>query len=228
MISVNDELKNKATVGEMMRILSLMILAMGCGDESDTGEVSTDTQTETQSETNTETETSTETVSGTAVFFKVGVADVTYETYSGTEEWVYCPEDTLYDAAKSVCYDLDGPLDAFCRVLTDVESTAVRTDCKDCNEPDWITKLPGFAFDLEVSNAQITAETGPGCSVFLSSVADLDGSTMSYGYTSDYFGHAQVLFMYNPDSGWEAQNFAHWENKTGEFGYNWPLGTVSY
>lgn len=119
------------------------------------------------------------------------------ESYAGTEEWYFLAEDGS---------DL-------CRIRCSLAAVAVRTDCDGC---EW-------AFDLLTSASEVTAEADPGCAVLsgydASSVADLDGRTLSYGYDGDYFGHGQALMVVIDDV-WKAAAFASWDAKTGTFTYD--------
>ncbi len=119
----------------------------------------------------------------------------------------YLGTETLYFVAD------EGAGEDLCRVSYTMTSTGARTDCSDC---EW-------AFDLVLSDP--VAETDVGCSDLDVDPAALDGTTVSYGYTSEYVGHGKVLFV-EQDAVWTAVSFATYEAPN--FDYDWESGFVEY
>ena len=108
-----------------------------------------------------------------------------------------------------------------CRIGVTLASEASRTDCDWC---DW-------AFDLVIDDATLMAEDEPGCEATLGissdAVSSLNGTTVSYGYCSDYYGHAKVFFV-EIDGVWTAVANASWDEKTETFSYDWQSGFAAY
>ncbi len=135
--------------------------------------------------------------------------------YSGTE-FIYLIADK-------------GDGEVVCQVSYDLSSTGLRDDCEECLCVK--KECETFAFDLEVSNVRITAESGSGCEALgmdEAALAELEGSTLSYGYNGDYFGHAPVLIWEDPELGWTVVAFADFDPETGVFTYNWERGYYEY
>ena len=135
-----------------------------------------------------------------------------------------------YSGTESVYLIADeGDGEVVCQVSYDLNSTGLRDDCEECicAEDD----CGSFAFDLEVSGVHVTAESGPGCEALgldEAALAELEGSTLSYGYNGDYFGHAAVLIWEDPKLGWTVVAFAELDPETGAFTYNWERGYYEY
>ena len=108
-----------------------------------------------------------------------------------------------------------------CRFHYSLSSIAERQDCDSC---DW-------AFDLAVSDTELLFEEEPGCLSTLgidpSELALREGQVVSYGYTEEYFGHAQVVLM-EVDSSWIAVANAAWDIESGVFSFDWREGYVGY
>ncbi|MDP6933132.1 MAG: hypothetical protein QGG40_09455, partial [Myxococcota bacterium] len=129
------------------------------------------------------------------------------DTYQVTEQWYFTAE--------------EGEGEDICRVSYTVTSTDSRSDCELC---DW-------AFDLVISDPEVLVDTDVGCEATVGvdsdDVAALDGTTVSYGYTAEYFGHAEVLFV-EVDGAWTAVSNAVWDPSTGTFTYDWQDAYVAY
>lgn len=138
---------------------------------------------------------------------RVGEADVSTRAYSGWEE--------MYLIGDS------GDGDDVCRIRVTFGSSSARTDCALC---DW-------AFDLEVTEASIVSEADPGCLATLgydsSTVGGLVGTTVSYGYIAEYYGHTQMLVSWD-GTDWVPTSFCAYDMATGTFTYDWEDGLVSY
>ncbi len=145
--------------------------------------------------------------SATGASFLIGEATAGPDGYTGTEDWVFIGD--------------DGEGEEFCRIRTTLSVAAVRDDCEDC---DW-------AYDLVRGDAEVLTDTGPGCLALAgydaTTVSDLDGTTVAYGYSPDYFGHAEVL-MGVVDGAWTALAFATWDEATGAFSYEREAGYFEY
>ena len=137
-----------------------------------------------------------------------GEATVDVETFAGFEEMYFVADQGLGDDV--------------CRVHYDLTSTGVRDDCDDC---DW-------AFDLVSDNAAIVAESDVGCSAVFgidaANVGELDGTTVSYGYIAEYFGHASVLTQYTQGGSWEVVGFAAFDGATGALEFDLEDGFFPY
>lgn len=199
----------------------LTLLLLGCpskdtvplddtGDTADSADTAETGETGETGDTNDSGETGDTGETGTpreGLLGRLGEASVSTRSYDGWEE--------MYLIADS------GDGDDVCRIrMTYGESTA-RTDCALC---DW-------AFDLTVVDASIVADTDPGCLATLgydsSTVGDLVGTTVSYGYIAEYYGHTQMLVSWN-GSEWVPTSFCAFDQKTGTFTYDWEDGLVSY
>ena len=133
-----------------------------------------------------------------------GNADVDLVAYQGSEDMAYIA-------------NLGGGPDV-CRIRVDLSSTATRDDCTGCS----------WAFDLVVSNVEVTAESDPGCEAFglgAAEIAALEGSTRAYGYIFEYLGHADVVMDYRKDT-WEVLSFATWSDTTDALDYGWDEAYV--
>lgn len=108
-----------------------------------------------------------------------------------------------------------------CRYQYTLSSLRGREDCDSC---DW-------AFDLSISGVELLLEEEPGCIATLGmdslTLESLEGQVVSYGYTEEYFGHAQVVLM-EVGSAWVAVANAAWEPSTGAFSFDWREGYVGY
>jgi hypothetical protein len=208
------------------RLIALTTFATltACGQ---TDEPTTTTTSETTSETGTTetgttitttTATTTTTpVTGSALMAHIGLAITEVVNTGGATEW----DGISYDGTESERYE-DDKGNILCEVTYDVNQTAENTTCDVC----W------WAFDLEQSNATITAELEGGCSTILgvdaSNVGDMfDGITKSYGYNGDYYGHATVLFALEEEE-WDSVSFGYYVDKTGEFSYQREFGQIEY
>ena len=108
-----------------------------------------------------------------------------------------------------------------CRLEYTVSGVGERSDCDLC---DW-------AFDVALSNVQLLAEQEPGCletlGVDSADLGSLEGQVVSYGYSEEYFGHAQVVFTEVEDA-WVAVANAVWAPNSGMFSFDWQEGYVAY
>lgn len=95
-----------------------------------------------------------------------------------------------------------------CRVRVQLESITTRTDCGICV---WAFTLERRAVDV-VSDVACEA-------VGWGDPAAMVGTTVDYGYTPDYYGHAPVLLSYQ-EKFWGALGFAFWDSKTGVLTYD--------
>ncbi|MDP7115231.1 MAG: hypothetical protein QGH45_24865 [Myxococcota bacterium] len=109
-----------------------------------------------------------------------------------------------------------------CRVQYDLDTTADRDDCVDC---DW-------AHDLERTSATALAWEHPDCATLLGLDSDdvsmLDGTAVSYGYIDEYFGHASVLSEYTANLIWEVVGFASYDVSGGTLVYDLEDGFIGY
>jgi len=107
-----------------------------------------------------------------------------------------------------------------CRIRYDMDSTAVRSDCSDC---DW-------AFDVETSNSAVEAESDPYCSGLGFTASDFDGYTYAYGYAPTYYYSSSYTFtdvlMYGYGSSWYAVAYSSWRSPY--FEYDWPSSYYYY
>jgi len=142
-----------------------------------------------------------------------GAIVVGTDSYVGTEEWYFIGD--------------KGDGDDICRIRVNLTNVGdPRNDCEaggdTCN----------FAFDLVASNATIVNETDVGCAGTFgydtTTVSDLDGSMVSYGFLHAFYGHADVLMVYTETEGWTAGTFATYDETTEEFGYDWQDGYANY
>ncbi len=175
------------------------------GDSGDSGETAETGQPEETGDSGDSGETGSEPL--TAAEGRIGAATVVDSAYAGSETW--------YLVADS------GSGATLCEIQLTLTSAAARTDCTDC----------AWAFDLEISDAAVLTDEGGACAAVLGydadTVADLNGSTVSYGYAPEYYGHAQVL-MVESEAGWQAQSFAAHDEATGLFTYDWEIGYREY
>jgi hypothetical protein len=138
---------------------------------------------------------------------RLGSATVDAAGYGGTEEQYLIADQ---GAGADVC-----------RIRSQVTSTAPRDDCAEC---DW-------AWDLTTSATAIVAQSDVGCSGTLgvdeTTVSQLDGRTLSYGYVDEYFGHASVMLV--DDQGtWVVVSSARYDAGISLFEYDWEDATISY
>ena len=88
-----------------------------------------------------------------------------------------------------------------------------------------------WAYDLVMADAEVVTDEDPGCLATLgydeSTVNELNGGTIGYGYIHEYFGHANVLSS-EVDGVWVPIDNASWDEKTGEFNYDWLDGYPEY
>ncbi len=189
--------------------LTLGLLGIGltaCTGGSDTSQVddssSADTDTDTDADTDTDTGTGRSGEEG-----QLGLGTMSGADYIGYEEWYFVADDG--DGAD------------VCRIRYTLTSVAPRADCSECS----------WAYDLIRSEAQVLTESDPGCLPVLgydgTTVGDLDGTTVSFGYAPSYYGHAQVL-MVETGGVWDAATFAAFDETTGEFTYDWEEGYHEY
>ena len=114
----------------------------------------------------------------------------------------------------------EGAGDELCRVTYSLHSTGGRADCTEC---DW-------AFDLEVSDAVIAAESDVDCATFgygADEVAAMNGTTRAYGFAAEYIGHASTL-MVHEGGVWQGQCFATFVEGTGDLSYSWDDAYLDY
>jgi hypothetical protein len=83
-------------------------------------------------------------------------------------------------------------------------STA-RSDCADCS----------WAFDVAVTDVMVDEENASGCAAILCQLGldsdplvAFDGSTKTYGYNPDFFGHAEILMTLDASGAWVPGGFA--------------------
>lgn len=174
---------------------------------TDSGETADTTDTGETADTTDTTDTGDSGTTGSGLVGRIGTATADASSYDGTEEWYLISE--------------DGKGEDVCRIRTTLTNVgAPRTDCADCL----------WAHDLVVSAPEIIAESGPGCAVFgydASTIGDLDGTTVSYGYIPEYYGHAQVLAV-DDGTRWNVVTFAAWDDATSAFSYDWQDGIQEY
>lgn len=203
------------------RFITLTTLATltACGQAEDTETTTTSSTEETgTTETGTITTTPTTTpITGSALKAHIGLAITDVVNTGDATEW----DGISYDGSESERYEDDKGV-TLCEVTYDLNQTAENTTCDVC----W------WAFDLELSNAAITAELEDGCDAILgvdaSSVGDLfNGTTKSYGYNGDYYGHATVLFALEEEE-WDSVAFGYYVDNTGEFSYQREFGQIEY
>jgi hypothetical protein len=147
-----------------------------------------------------------DTAANTGMFGYLGDATASDAGYDGWEE--------LYLIAEK------GLGDDVCRVRYDVDATAPRDDCADCM----------WAHDVVVSNPQVTLDVDGACAAIgydAAAIAALDGTTKSYGYAEEYFGHADVI-MVMVKGEWSAVSFATWDDGSENFLYDWEVGFEGY
>ncbi len=125
------------------------------------------------------------------------------EGYDGVEEWALVAD--------------NGTGADVCRLDFSLGSSTARTDCADCS----------WAYDLVVSGTTVVDEDATGCAATLADPATFDGTVVSYGYAPNYFGHAQVLMVYESGA-WNAVSFGGMDDTTGEFSYQWDVGYRAY
>jgi hypothetical protein len=62
-------------------------------------------------------------------------------------------------------------------------------------------------------------------------VADLNGTTVMYGYQPEYLGHSSVL-MHESDmgtyTGWAPATYAIWDEASMTLLYDWPEGVINF
>jgi len=212
--------------------LATLVTLTACGAEEDNTTPTTTTTTsetgttETGTTTGTTTTTTTTTttpVTGSALKAHIGLAIAQAKNTGDATEW----QGISYDGSEIERYE-DDKGTTICEVTYDLNHTSENTTCYfpeltfDC----W------WAFDLEVSNAAITANVDDSCNDILgvddSNVGDVfNGTTKSYGYNGDYYGHATVLFAFEDDE-WDSVSFGYYDNKTGEFSYQREFGQIEY
>jgi hypothetical protein len=186
-----------------MTLLSLLALTLGCGDKDDSGhdhEADADTDADTDADADADTDADSDL---SALMGRTGTGSVD-GSYSGTEEFYIIGD--------------DGDGDDLCRVTYTLTAAAERKDCDIC---EW-------AYDLQIGDVQVTADSDPGCSIAVGKGVDvsaLEGTVVSYGYVPEYYGHAEVL-MVNEGDAWFAASFATMTD--GIFSYNWEAAYISY
>jgi hypothetical protein len=126
----------------------------------------------------------------------------------------------LYTGTESlVLVDDDGMGAVLCRVGYTLTGTAPRDDCDECL----------WAWDLELSVATITDESGAGCDPLghdTATVAAMNGTTRAYGFAEEYVGHADMLMI--DIDGWQGVSFATWHADSGTFDYGWDDAFVEF
>jgi hypothetical protein len=191
--------------------LTTFVTLTACGQAEDT-------ETTTTSSTTTATTTTTTTPpTGSALKAHIGLAITDVVNTGGATEW----DGISYAGTESERYE-DDKENILCEVTYDLNQIAENTTCDAC----W------WAFDLELSNAAITAELENYCATILgvdaATVGDLfNGTTKSYGYNGDWYGHATVLFALE-DENWDGVSFGYYIDKTGEFSYQREFGQIDY
>lgn len=128
----------------------------------------------------------------------------------------------VFEGVEDLSFTTDQGLgDDVCRISYKLKATEPRHDCDIC---EW-------AFDLMASEAQILAGTSGACADLgydNVGIANLLAQPRSYGFARDYYGHADVLVVFDPAVGWDVVSFANWSSDAGEFSYVWSLGYVTY
>jgi hypothetical protein len=189
-------------------LLGLGIAACTPGPDTSTVDDSGDADTDTDADSDTDSDTDTDTGTGrSGEEGQLGVGTMSGAQYVGYEEWYFAADE---GAGADVC-----------RIRYTLTSTAPLADCAECS----------WAYDMVLSVAQVLGESDPGCLPVLgydsATVGSLDGTTVSYGYSPSYYGHAQVL-MIQTDGVWDAATFATFDDATGEFTYDWEKGYREY
>ncbi len=168
-------------------------------DTDTDADTDTDTDTDADTDSDTDTDTDTDVTSGEGLLTGQGFATVTATAYAGTE--------TVEILADS------GYGDPVCVIEYDLVSTAVRTDCAQC---EW-------AFDLEIANAAVTLDDGrclAALGVDATTVGSWNGTVKTYGFVPEYFGHPDVLVQ-TTGGPWSAWAYASWDEAAGDLGYLW-------
>jgi len=142
---------------------------------------------------------------GMAVQRFEGTATVDGTAYAGTEALILTAD--------------QGAGAELCRIEYVLTSTAVRDDCGECL----------WAFDLALTEAIVTRQSGVGCEAFgydAAAVAALGDAPRSYGYAEEYLGHANMLMYF--DQSWQALSFATFSLETNTLAYGWDDAYVPY
>lgn len=145
-----------------------------------------------------------------------GEAVVDTLDYLGFEDWYFIADEGLGE-------DL-------CRIRSTLAALSVREDCAVVAGGE--TLACTWAFDLLRSESEVVAESGVGCRELsgydATDVSDLDGEVVSYGYVSDYFGHANILMVDGGAGDWQPATMATWDEATSELSYDWADGIFDY
>lgn len=186
-------------------MLPMLSLLLACTDpdsaakDSDTGGLDTDTGETAETGDSETAETDSGTAAGSGLKGRNGSAVATVDSFSdGVEEaWFVADEGDGAD---------------LCRVSYALEPVAPRDDCDLCS----------WAWDLQITGVTVLEDSDcatPGLDA-------LEGTTRSYGYIFEYFGHANVIA--EDDGGWDAQGFATWDEGSGAFEWEISDGTLAY
>ncbi len=143
---------------------------------------------------------------GTGMLGYYGSATADADGYDGIEE--------LYLIAdKGMGEDL-------CRIRYEVDATAPRDDCADCM----------WAHDVVFEDPEVIVDVAGACAAIgydAAAVAALSGTTRSQGYAEEYFGHADVIMVFDGGT-WSVVSFATWDHGSHLFEYDWEVGYESY
>lgn len=198
----------------LLELLAVGLLASCDGDKTDDtagedtdadADADTDTDSDADADSDTDSDADTDTGEIEGSEHKDGSATTDGLSYSGHEDWYILAPD---DKARA------------CHVSYELASTVVRDDCDICL----------WAFDLEVSKAQVVTEDDGACAAIGLSGSDassLDGSIVSYGFVDDYYGHADVIAVLIGNK-WTVVNFAAYDAKKSAFSYEWEIGAIHY
>ena len=187
------------------------------GDTSSDSDSNADTDTDTETESDAATDTDSDRdepeqdqYAQTGICGTTATGVATTDTFRGQEERYLIGDEGYGDDVCRVRYSLN--------VIGEP-----RTDCPNCS----------WAFDLQIADASIIAESESGCtdsSLALdgTAISELNGQQTAYGYVEEYMGHSSVIMRANLKGQWEAIAFASWNPKTGEFSYDRKDGHCGY
>ena len=140
-----------------------------------------------------------------------GEGTVTVEGFTGFEE-VYLIGD-------------EGLGDDLCRIRSPL--TAVGSPTTSCDACEF-----AFVFERGVSSVVVDIDDACASSALSMDVAGIEGmigTTVSYGFASEYVGHSSVLMLLDDTTDtWQAVAFASYNDTTGAFGYDRRDGFCGY